>query len=118
MVLVVRERPQGWNVEPMRFHGTNMVRCKVFSCGKRTPIVGAPPPPHPLFTLENLPDLEEALARFRGQYPIVLGDLNSDIGKSHNPCSQKDADTLMEFGLQNFRQRLRFRHLKTWSQVR
>ena len=54
------------------------------------------PPP---YTLEHLPDLEEALARFQYQDPIVLGDLNSDIIQAQNPCSQHPADLLMGFGL-------------------
>ena len=43
---------------------------------------------------------EVALARFREQELILLGDLNVDI-QSHNPCSQKVTDFLMEFGMVN-----------------
>ena len=46
----------------MRFHGKNVVGCKVISGGNRTPLVGAYPPPPS--TLEHLPDMEEALDRF------------------------------------------------------
>ena len=58
---------------------------------------------------------------FRYQYPIVLGDLNGNIGQDQNHQSEKISNLLMEFGLvdllRNFFQRLQFRHLKTWFQV-
>ena len=56
--------------------------------------------------------MEEGLACFRDQDPIVLRRLNSDIGQAQNPCSQQVADLLMDFGLvyliRNFYQFLRF----------
>ena len=91
--LVVRELPQGWNVESTRFHGTNVVSCKVVSGDKQTPLVGSPPPPHS--TLEHLPYMEEALSRFWDKYSIVLGDLNAYIGQAQNPRSQQVADLLI-----------------------
>ena len=36
--MIIRDRPQVWSIESTRFHGTNVVRCKVFT-RKRTPIV-------------------------------------------------------------------------------
>ena len=67
-------------------------------------------------------DLKETLTRFRYQDLIVVGDLNSNIGQSHNPRSQQVADLLMEFELvdllHDFRQHWWFRHMNTWSQVR
>ena len=52
----------------------------------------------------------------------MLGDLSTNIVQSHNPCSQNVAGILIEFGLVDllhyFRQRWRFCHLKTWSQMR
>ena len=63
----------GWSLEFMHFHGLNRISCEVVTGKSRNPIVGAYLPPT---TLINLPDIEEALERFRGQYPIVLGDIN------------------------------------------
>ena len=84
--LVVRERPHGWSVELMRFRRTNVASYKVISGGKRNQLVEAYLLPS---NLEHLTDLEKALDRFRDQYPIVLGGINSNIGQAHNPCIQK-----------------------------
>ena len=66
----------------MRFHGMNVVSCKVVTSRKRTLLIGAyPPPPYPS-TLEHFPDLDEALTRFCYQYPIVLGDINANTGQA------------------------------------
>ena len=62
-----------------------MVSCDVSTGIKRTPLVGAYLPSS---TLEHLPDLEEVLTRFKDQDPVVLGDLNNDIGQSQNPRIQ------------------------------
>ena len=59
---------------------------------KVDPACQSVPPPS---TLEHFPDIEEALARFWDQDPIVLGYLKSNIGKYQNPHSQQVADTLM-----------------------
>ena len=56
--LVVRERPEGWSVESMHFHGTNMVICEIFSSGQQTLIIRAY---LPLFILDHLLDIEEAI---------------------------------------------------------
>ena len=40
VVLVIRDRPQGCSVESIRFHGPNMVSCKVVTEGKWIPIIG------------------------------------------------------------------------------
>ena len=56
--LVMRERPVGWGIESMHYHGTNVVSCKIVTGLTRTLIVGAYLPPS---TLEQLPELEEAL---------------------------------------------------------
>ena len=79
--LVIWDQPQGWILELTRFHGPNMVKYEVVTDGKRTPISSAYLLP---YILENLTDLEEALARFRYQYTIVLGDLSADIGQVQN----------------------------------
>ena len=80
----------------MCFHGPNVVSCEVVT-GKRNPRIC---PYLPNYTLEHLLYMEEALARFREQELILLGDLNVDI-QSHNPCSQKVTDFLLEFGMVN-----------------
>ena len=68
--LVVQYRPQGCSIEAMRFHGTNVVSCKVVTDEKRIPIIGAYLPPS---TPKHLPELEEALTLFQYQDPIVIG---------------------------------------------
>ena len=69
----------------------------------------------------SCPDVEEALVRFREQYPIMMGYLNSDIGQEQNPQIQQVANLLMEFRLvdllQHFCQRMKVHHLETWFQV-
>ena len=118
MGLVIRERPEGWIVKPMRFHGPNMVICKIVSSAKRTLLIGAYLPPS---TLNHLPDLEEVIKLLPGSYPIVMEDLNAEIGRLQNPRNQQVAYFLEPFVLvdiiDHFRQRLRFRHMNTWWKV-
>ena len=113
------KNPSNQLVESTHFHGPNMVICEVVADGKRTPLIGSYLTPS---TLDHLPDLEEALARFRYQDPIVLGDLNANIGQYQKPRNQHVTDLLIEYGpvelITQFRKRLRFCHMKTWSQVR
>ena len=97
----------------MRYHGPNVVSCNIVTGLTRTPLVGAY---LPLSTLEHLPDLEEALQRFRG--PIYLRGLNVDLYEARILHSQSVSDLLAEYGLidlvRHFRQRFMFRDLKTW----
>ena len=37
--LVVRERPDGWIVESMRFRGPNVIICEVVLGGQQTPLI-------------------------------------------------------------------------------
>ena len=71
-----------------------MVNCEIFNGLTRTPLVGVYLPP---LILEHLPDVEEALQRFRG--PILLGDLNVDLNKARRLRSQRVSDLLTEYGL-------------------
>ena len=48
-----------------------------------------------MYTLSHLPNLEETLARFQGQYPIVLGYLNMDLDEAQDPRSRIDADLMI-----------------------
>ena len=116
--LVVRDQPKGWSVKSMRFHGPNVVICKIVARVKNTSLIGANLLPS---TLDHLPDFEEALTRFWDHYPMVLGDLKSNISQAQNPCRQKFTDLLMEFGLvdllHHFQQPWRFRNMSTWLQV-
>ena len=116
--LIVWERPQGWSIESMRFHGMKMVIFRVATHVKRTPTIYVY---LPTSTLEHLTDLEEALTCFRDQYTIVLGDLNADTNQSQNPCNQKVADLLIEFGMMDLLHKFwkcwRFQNVKMWSQV-
>ena len=98
---------------PRAKHG----KLQIVTVPTRTPLVGAYLPPS---TLEHLLDVEEALYKFKGLDPIVLGDLNMDLDNTHRSRSQHMADLLMEFGIvdlvRNFRQRRRFQNLKIWTQ--
>ena len=73
---MTRQWPDGWGVEFMRFHGLNVVSCKIVAGPNHTPFVGAYLPP---LRLEHLPDVEGGLQRFKIWYHIVLGDLNVDL---------------------------------------
>ena len=110
------ESPVGWGVDSMRYHGSNVVSCEFVTGPTQTPRVGAYLPP---LMLENLPDLEDALQRFRN--PIVLCGLNMDLDKVRSPRSQLVVDLLAEYGLiylvLHFRYRCRFQNLNTWPQV-
>ena len=102
----------------MLFHGLNVVSCEIVTGHTRTPLVDTYLPPS---TLEHFPDAKESLQRFKGLYPIVLGDLNVDLDNARRSRSQRVADLLMDFStidlVRRFRQRWRFQYLKTWTQV-
>ena len=53
----------------------------------------------PPSTVEHLPDVEEALQRFKVQDPIFLADINVDLDDARISRSQHLADLLTEFGL-------------------
>ena len=87
-----------------------MVTCKIVAGDQQTPLIGAYLSQS---TLDHLYD--------PGRYPIVLGDLNMDIGRLRNPQDQQVADFLVSFGLVNllghFCQPLRYCNLQTWWRV-
>ena len=66
-----------------------MVSCDIVSGSHCIPAIGAYLSPS---TLDHLLDLEEALNRFPGREPVVLGDLNTNIGRLTNPPDQQVAD--------------------------
>ena len=84
---MTRERSDGWGIEYTRPHGPNMVRYKIVTGLTWTPLVGAYLPP---LALENLPDLHEALQRFRDL--IFIGGLNVDLDKSRSSQIQHVLD--------------------------
>ena len=93
-----------------------MVICELVTGLIRTPLVDAY---LPLSTLNHMPDLEEALKRFKE--PILLEDLSMDLVKVRSLQIQRVAELLTEYGLidlvRHFRRRRRFRNLKNWYQV-
>ena len=103
----------------MRFHGPNVVSFEKVIRPTRTPLVGVYLPHS---TLEHLSDFKEKLQRFKWQDSIVLVDINAYLDDARSSQIQSVADLLIEYGLIemvcNFRQRLRFRDLNTWTQVR
>ena len=117
--LVLWEWPPGRSLESTRFHGPNVVSCEVFRGTSRTPIIGSYLPPT---MLDHLPNVEDTLEGFCGQYLILMRYLNVDLHESRNPLSHLFSDILAEFGLidlmHNFWQRRCLRYLKAWKQVR
>ena len=72
-------------------------------------------------TLFQLPYLEDVLNRFPDSDPILLGDLNADIGQLFHNRNQHISDFLSLFGLVDmmsyFRQRLHYWNGHIWGQV-
>ena len=66
-----------------------MVICELVNGLVLTPLLGAYLPPS---NIKHLPDLEEALKRFKES--IILGDLNVYPNEGRIPRSQKVADLL------------------------
>ena len=108
---MTRERPSEWEIESMHYHGLNVISCDPITGHTCTPLVGAYLPPS---ALDQLPDLEDHLRRFRD--PIFLGDLDMDIDKARSPRSQQVADLLVVYVIidlvRHFCQCRRFRNLK------
>ena len=109
LCLVTREHPGGWRIESMRFHGPNVVRCKIVTKHTRTPLLRVYLTPS---ALEHLPEIEEAIHQFEGRDPIFLVDLNVDLDNAPSSRRQRMAYLLTEYNLigliHNFRQRRRF----------
>ena len=101
----MRERPEEWDIDPMRFHGPNMVSCEIVTGIQWITLIRAYLLPA---NMDHLPDLEEALNEFLGIDPIFMGDMNTDVGHMGNPWEQQVADF--------FRKHLRFRLKQTWWQ--
>ena len=53
LYMIICNRPQGWSIEETRFHGPNVMGCKVVNI-KRTPLIGSYFPPS---TMEYLPEI-------------------------------------------------------------
>ena len=88
------KRPVRWVIEYTRYHGPNVVIYNIITGLTRTPLVGVYLSSS---MLDHLPDLEEALKRFKK--PIVLGDLNVDLEEARILRSQRVADLFAEYGL-------------------
>ena len=73
--IIIREKPQVWNIDYTHFHGPNTVSCDVIT-RKRTPLIRAYTP---LYTLDHLQYLADALTHFRDQDIIILWDLKFNI---------------------------------------
>ena len=101
--MIIKDQTQGWGIGWTHFHRTNVRSCKIIT-RKNTPFIGAYPPP-PLFTLERLPDLVEALTHFKDQEPILLWNLNTNI-QAQNHCRRQVFEVLMEFGLEDLQHHL------------
>ena len=78
-VLVTMEQLVGWGVDSTYYHRPNMVSCKIVTGLTCTPIIRSYLPPS---MLEHMPDLEEALQRFKD--PVVFGVFNVDLDKARS----------------------------------
>ena len=96
VVIVLGEHLEGWIVNSIRFHGPNVVSCRLVAGYQQTPLIEAY---LPLSTLDHLLDLEEVLNRFPGRDPVILGDLNVGNGRLRNPRDQQVAELLVSFWL-------------------
>ena len=74
--LIRREKPVRWVIDSTRYHGPNVISCKLVTGLTRTPLVSAY---IPLSTLDHLPYLEKALKYFKDC--IVLEELNVNLNK-------------------------------------
>ena len=106
--MVSRELSEGWIFDYARFRVPNVVSCNIISGNHIMPLIGVYLTPS---TLDHLPYLEESLNCFLVRDPVVLGDLNTNIGQLRNPRDQQVSVFLASFGLVDllghFRQRLR-----------
>ena len=50
-------------------------------------------------TIYHLPDLEDDLHRFKGLYPIFLGNINMDLDNVRSLRSERVSYLLKKFGL-------------------
>ena len=86
---------------------------------KSYPIIGAYLPPSNIY---HFSDIDEAINRFPGRDPIVMGDLNAGLGLPENLCNQQVAYFLVYVGLVDLlvhlRQCMQFSHMKTWRKVK
>ena len=92
--MVTRERTVRWGVDFMRYHGPNVVSCKIVTRLARTPLVKLYLQPS---MLEHLPNLDEALQCFRD--PIVMFYLNADTNKARSTWRQSVLALLVEYRL-------------------
>ena len=109
-----------WHVESVRYHGPNVMSCMLVTASRRFGVVGAYLPPADTDTLDYL---TAALDCFpRDCIPVVLGDLNVDLDDLRTARDHAIATELMAHSLLNllhhYRQRRRYRHCHTWSQLR
>ena len=98
VALVFQEEPDGWSVESIRKHGPNVISCELVIGDTRTPLIGAYLPPGDLLTL---PFVTEAIDRFPGKTPILMGDLNANIHAENRPRDSEIADFCSFHGLED-----------------
>ena len=70
--IIIRKRPEVWDIDSTQFHEPKVVRFEFISGIQQAFRIGYY---LPRTTLDHLPDLKEALNRFLGREPIVLGGL-------------------------------------------
>ena len=95
--------PEVWLIDLIRFQGPNMVSCELVTGNLWMPSIGEY---LPASMLNHITDLEEDLIFFLVRYPILLGDINADIGRL---CYHRDLQILVSFRLLGFMAHLRQR---------
>ena len=118
IALAYRKSPY-WQVESTACHGPNVISCVLVSGTMRQPLIGVHIPPSDETTIGHL---EKALDRFHpvGRTPIVLGDLNANLGNPLGARAQQIATLMATAGISSmtphFRQRRCHRNGATWKQ--
>jgi len=111
-----------FQVESIRRHGGNVISFMIVTGGRRQSVVGCYIPPSDQ-DLQTLHHINEAFLRFGpGVTPWVLGDINADIKSPQTAWQAAVITELVGKGLvdalAHFRQRSRFRDLRTWKMRR
>ena len=115
--IVSIERPDGCIIKTTRFHGPNLVICKLMTVDLRTPVFSAYLPPS---MLNHLPYIEESLNCLPDRDTILLGNLNVYIGQIFHHCERQIDNFLASLGLVDMLahlwQRLQYWDVHTWVQ--
>jgi exonuclease III len=120
VALFYRDHPkQGWSIESVRTHGSNVLSCILHTGRTRYPIIGVYlAPSH----LDDLPHIQHALQCFPREKVILLGDFNTNLDDFTKPRTRQILQICAQYDLQDmlshFKQRQQHRDRTTWWQFR